>query len=32
MTAEENRGNAVVIRIYAAVIGFDFYLQFFQLV
>ena len=25
MTAEENRGNAVVIRIYAAVIGFNFY-------
>ena len=32
MTAEANRCNAVVIRIYAAVIGFDFYLQFFQLV
>ena len=32
MTAEANWGNTVVIRIYAAIIGFDVYLQFFQLV
>ena len=30
MTAEANRGNAVVIRIYAAVIGFDFSCNFFS--
>ena len=32
MTAGSKSGNAVVIRIYAAIIGFDVYLQFFQLV